>query len=490
MIFNSFTYLIFLAIVVILFWRLTSRQIRLCVLFGSSLVFYGFWRWDFIPVMLASVVVDYTAAQQIDKSKENRIRKAWLGFSLILNLGLLAYFKYTYFILDNFSFTELQTYWKIILPLGISFYTFQSISYTIDVYRRFIRPEKNFVLFATYVTFFPQLIAGPILRAREVIGQLIKVPEFNLDTFTKGLWLIVNGLFLKVILADKIAPFVDNGFAVAPETLSALDAWVLSFLFGFQIYFDFAAYSMIAIGSARLMGIEFPRNFFFPYFSKSPREFWTRWHITLSSWIRDYVYLPACGVKPHDDSIGGLDAEEKRKKVTFKRRTFALIGTWFVMGLWHGAAWKFAVWGLWHAALVLLQRTLSSIIKVPIFVGWLLTFLFVMMGWIWFRAPNLDHATTMLQKILNPMAYLNWDQIGSGYLWAVLPINIDPLSYLILAVLLIGHAIAYLIYTRLWPVIYQKTLVKNGLEMLYGTATIAAVFIYLQPVNQFIYFQF
>jgi len=287
------------------------------MIFLASLTFYGFWRVEFLPVMLASTIVDYGAARAIHATDDERRRRIYLGLSLCVNLGLLFYFKYLIFFASNgtgllrsIGFDVADPEWNIILPLGISFYTFQTISYTVDVYRRIIAPQRDFVLYACFVTFFPQLVAGPILRAREVIDQLSVRPRFSLTDFTVGIRRILSGLFLKVVLADNIASLVDAGFRQPIDGLGALDVWTLAFLFGFQIYFDFSAYSHIALGSARLMGIPFPENFNFPYLATSPREFWKRWHISLSSWIRDYLYLPLMGEAVRDDSRGGLAADE------------------------------------------------------------------------------------------------------------------------------------------------------------------------------------
>ena len=311
MIFNSLTYLVLLFSVVLLYWVLPYRT-RLLLIFVASLTFYGFWRIEFIPVMLVSVIVDYVVALRMPGSTHT-LKNRLLFISLFVNLGLLFYFKYLIFFAENaIGFAQLMgaevdpLALKIILPLGISFYTFQTISYTVDVYRGLIKPEKDFMLYACYVTFFPQLVAGPVLRAVEVIHQFAKRPPFLWSDIVLGLRRIVYGLFLKVVLADNIAPLVDTGFSMPVETMSALDVWTLAFLFGFQIYFDFSAYSHIALGSARLMGICFPVNFNFPYLATSPKDFWRRWHISLSSWVRDYIYLPLAGIKVHDRSIGGL----------------------------------------------------------------------------------------------------------------------------------------------------------------------------------------
>lgn len=295
MIFNSVTYLLFLALVVLFYWQL-PRGPRLWLLFLGSLTFYGFWRVEFLPVMLASTVIDYVAARAIAASGSPGRRRAWLALSLFVNLGLLFYFKYLIFFAENavgllraLGLDVEDPTFSIILPLGISFYTFQTISYTVDVYRGFIEPEEDFVLYACFVTFFPQLVAGPVLRAREVVPQLTTRPRFEVSDLAEGLRRVLSGLFLKVVLADNLAPLVDAGFGQSVATLSAIDVWTLAFLFGFQIYFDFSGYSHIALGCARMMGIRFPENFDFPYLATSPREFWRCWHISLSSWIRDYL---------------------------------------------------------------------------------------------------------------------------------------------------------------------------------------------------------
>ena len=298
MIFNSVTYLLFLGLVFGLYWA-SRRAPRLWMLFLSSLVFYAFWRVEFTLVMLVSTVTDYLVSLGLSRTDDPRRRRRLLYVSLFVNLGLLVYFKYLIFFADNavglvqpVRPAPLAPAWKIILPLGISFYTFQTISYTVDVYRGFIEAERNFVLYASYVTFFPQLVAGPILRAQEVIPQLRHRPSFDVEQIGIGLRRIAYGLFLKVVLADNIAGLVDTAFSQPVSTLHGARCVDAGLRFGCQIYFDFSAYSHIAIGSARMMGIRFPENFNFPYLATIPRDFWRRWHISLSSWIRDYLYLP------------------------------------------------------------------------------------------------------------------------------------------------------------------------------------------------------
>lgn len=485
MIFNSVSYIIFLTIVVVLYWTLPRRP-RLLLIFLSSCTFYSLWRIEFLPIMLLSTVTDYVVALQLDKSVRKRTRKAWVAVSLIINLGLLFYFKYTLFFLDN-AWTGLQwlgietprPIFNIILPLGISFYTFQTISYTIDVYRGFIKPERDFCLYASYVTFFPQLVAGPILRAKEVLGQISERTSFDLMNIGIGSRRIIYGLFLKVMLADNIAPLVDDGFAMPIHTLSALDVWTLGFLFGFQIYFDFSAYSHIALGSAQLMGIKLMENFNFPYMSASPKDFWLRWHISLSSWIRDYLYLPLCGAKVQDTSAGGLSGAVAPKQDLKKNR--ALFLTWAIMGLWHGASWTFVLWGVLHASFIYGYRQTEYLRnKLPrtirLYGGWLLTLTFIMLSWVAFRAQSLTNAFSMFAKLFCP------DQ----YMWRGMREN----TYLITTLLVLLMILLYFFKTNLAPIIKRQRFAWATVEAVAFTLIIALVIIFLRPINQFIYFQF
>lgn len=485
MIFNSVTYLLFLALAVLLYWVLPKRP-RLWMLMLFSLTFYGFWRVEYVWLMLISAVVDYVAALNIYRSNNPRSRKAWLLLSLSVNLGLLFYFKYLMFFVDNatglahlLGIEMSSPTLDIILPLGISFYTFQTISYTIDVYRRFIVPETDFVIYTCYVTLFPQLVAGPILRAKEVLPWLRERVPFSISDICYGVRRVAYGLFLKVVLADNIAPIIDAGYAQDVSNLSALDVWVLAFLFGFQIYFDFSAYSHIAIGSARMMGIVFPENFNFPYMANSPRDFWRRWHISLSSWIRDYLYLPIAGKKVRDSSTGGLaTATEEEQK---GRKTIALFLTWAIMGLWHGAAWAFVFWGVYHAAVIQCYRWLTPLMKnVPPRVarigGWAITLPIVMLSWIPFRAVDMQITFAMYAKLFQPREYL----------WMGLREN----DYLVAAVLTMSVIVAYWMTTFVVHWLARRPIVRFVLDTAIFTIVFLLVFVFLRPLIQFIYFQF
>ena len=481
MIFNSLTYILLLFLVITLYW-LFSYRARLILIFISSLVFYGFWKISFIPILLISVIVDWFIAQRIFQCQK-RHRFSLLLISLITNLGLLFYFKYLIFFADNaLGFANLlgaeidPFALKIILPLGISFYTFQTISYTVDVYRGFIKPEKNFILFACYVTFFPQLVAGPILRAKEVIPQFINRPSFSLDHILIGLRFILFGLFLKVVLADSISIFVDRGFIIEVESLSAIDVWTLAFLFGFQIYFDFSGYSFIAIGSARMMGIVFPNNFNFPYIANTPKNFWQRWHISLSSWIRDYLYLPLNKRKVENRSEGGF-----KKSLKSSGSNRSLFIAWGIMGLWHGANWTFLLWGVYHAILISIYRLIEPTTRnfshwFKSFLGISITLPLLMLSWIPFRAATLSDSLQMWAKIINPFAYT----------WLGMRENV----YLITFIVFVGFFIVYLFKEKILPKLYSIKLIIIPLDIILMTIIFSSVVIFFRSTNQFIYFQF
>jgi alginate O-acetyltransferase complex protein AlgI len=481
MIFNSVTYILFLTISVLCYYQLPYRP-RLLMLCTGSVIFYGFWRWEYVILMLYSIFLDFICAQKIECARSEIARKSWLAVSLIGNLSCLFYFKYLGFTIDNLQVLVdvFGLQWRIpnpdiLLPLGISFYTFQSLSYTIDVYRGFIKSERDFLLFASYIVFFPQLVAGPILRAAEVMPWLKATPIWNWDNLSVGVKRILNGLFLKVVLADNIAEFVDMGFATDTKYLSALDIWTLAFLFGFQIYFDFSAYSHIALGSAKLMGIDFPENFNFPYFATSAKEFWKRWHISLSSWIRDYLYLPLCGAKVKDESTGGIS-----EAIDAKKARTALILTWAIMGMWHGANWTFLYWGFFHAAWVLFHRSISPHTKrLPIYAqiygGWALTLLLAMASWIPFRAQDLTTALVMHAKLLSPLEY---NRLG-----------LRENTYIIAAAILLCMIVHFLAVAYIAKRQGYFLLVSIFSSLSYAVQ-FASVFVFLRPIKQFIYFQF
>ena len=484
MIFNSITFLSFLVIVVILYWQL-PRVPRLWLITISSFIFYGFWKPQYTLLLLFAAVLDFYIAREIDRRQDAESRRDFLVVSLILNLGLLVYFKYLIFFKDNFQSAlnamgnnaMLFPHLKIILPIGISFYTFETISYTVDVYRRHIKPEKNFISYLSFLVYFPHLIAGPILRAADILPQFAKKRAFEWEHIIEGFKRIVFGLFLKVVIADNISPLVDEGFALQTSALSALDIWTLAFLFGFQIYFDFCAYSHIAIGCARLMGIEFNENFNFPYMAVSPRAFWKRWHISLSNWIKDYLYLPLTGKKVVYDKQEAIS--EIRNSNTIKGYA-ALFITWAIMEFWHGANWTFIVWGLYHALLVSIHRVSSGYTRkmnktLLNILGWCISLPLLMLGWIPFRITTLPTVIDYLKKILIP----------SQYKWLGMRENV----YLITFALLVFIIIAYFIERYISPYL-QNSIVGQFTRMMVLSVAVALVIVFLRPISQFIYFQF
>jgi D-alanyl-lipoteichoic acid acyltransferase DltB (MBOAT superfamily) len=330
------------------------------------------------------------------------------------------------------------------------------------------------------VTFFPKLVAGPIQRAAELLPQLEERPSFRIGFLAEGLKRVLYGLFLKVVLADNISPLVDEGFALDPAMLSAIDVWMLAFLFGFQIYFDFSAYSHIAVGAARMMGIVIPENFNYPYIASSFKDFWKRWHISLSSWIRDYLYLPLSNVKvvktTGEGGIGeGLETTSQNAK------TKGLFLTWAIMGLWHGANWTFVFWGIYHASIIFIERKLKPLrtrfkFLNSAFVGWSFTLSLAMLSWIPFRAKNLNDTFLMLGKLFIPHNYSYYTMREN--------------NYIITALMLILFLITFLVNHYLEKKVNEIPILAFGINCIKFTIIIIFVFTFLRPISQFIYFQF
>lgn len=390
MLFNSLEFLLFLPIVFCLYWfvfkEIKSQNVLLLV---ASYVFYGWWDWRFLCLICFSSILDFLIAKRMSSTEGKNKRKQLLILSLIFNLGVLFYFKYCNFFIDSFveAFTFFGHHFKaeqlsIILPVGISFYTFQTLSYTIDVYRKQLKPTKDFVAFFAFVSFFPQLVAGPIERASNLLPQFFSSRVFNNKIAVSGVKLIIWGMFKKVVVADNSGILVDIIYANY-ETQNQLALVIGAVLFSFQIYCDFSGYSDIAIGTARLFGFDLMTNFKFPYFSRDIAEFWRRWHISLSTWFRDYVYIP----------LGG-------SRVYKIRNVFVVF---LVSGFWHGANWTFIFWGLLHALLFiplfvtgkyLKNKNVGtkSVLNLGFIAKTLLTFLLVTLFWIFFRADSISDA--------------------------------------------------------------------------------------------------
>lgn len=484
MIFNSVTFLLFLPLVVLLYWFL-PRLARLWMIAIMSLVFYGFWKPQYTLLLIFAAVLDYFIAIEIDKRQEPRSRKRLLVISLVLNIGLLLYFKYLIFFKENFESllnalgtnVSILPHLKILLPIGISFYTFETISYTVDVYRKHLKPERDFISYLSFLVYFPHLIAGPVLRASDILPQFDEKRKFEWVHIIDGFKRVVIGLFLKVVIADNISPLVDEGFAQPATSLSAIDVWTLAFLFGFQIYFDFCAYSHIAIGCARMMGIHFFENFNFPYMANSPKAFWKRWHISLSNWIKDYLYIPLTGKKV---VLSKQEAISEIKSSSNVKGYLALFLTWAIMGFWHGANWCFIVWGLYHATLVTLHRMTSkytgswnqSFLNIA---GWSVSLPLLMLGWIPFRVTDMAVVQAFFLKIITP----------TQYLFMGLRENV----YLITFIILLLIVLTYLAVTYVRPKL-RDTYAAQIVDVSVLSGAIALVIIFLRPISQFIYFQF
>ena len=405
MLFNSLDFAIFLPIVFLLYWFVVQKNLKLqnTLIVVASYVFYGWWDWKFLSLIILSTVVDYLIGQTLRTEDKQSKRKVLLWSSIIVNLGFLGFFKYFNFFLENFvdafSLFGMQinaNSLNIILPVGISFYTFQTLSYTIDVYRNKLEPTQDFIAFSAFVCFFPQLVAGPIERATNLLPQFYKKRTFEYHKATDGMRQILWGLFKKVVIADNCAEFANQIFNNSAD-MNGSTLVLGAIFFTFQIYGDFSGYSDIAIGTSRLFGFDLKQNFATPYFSRDIAEFWRRWHISLSTWFRDYLYIP----------LGGSRGSTWIKV----RNTFAIF---LVSGFWHGANWTFIIWGALNAIyflpLLLTNNNRKNIGVVAEgkllpsfreFLAMLTTFTLTVFAWIFFRANDLNHAISYIAEIFS-----------------------------------------------------------------------------------------
>ena len=478
MYFNSIDFAIFLPIVFILYWFVTNTKLRLqnLLIVAASYLFYGWWDWRFLSLILFSSIVDYFVGIGLLNQEEPLKRKVLLWTSILVNLGFLGFFKYYNFFLENFitAFSFLGKEIKanslnIILPVGISFYTFQTLSYSIDVYKRKLEPTKDFIAFLAYVSFFPQLVAGPIERASNLLPQFYAKRTFDYSKAVDGMRQILWGLFKKIVIADNCAEYANQIFNNSADYSGSTLALGAIF-FTFQIYGDFSGYSDIAIGTSRLFGFDLMRNFNFPYFSRDIAEFWRRWHISLSTWFRDYLYIPLGGNR------GGTWTKVKNTFIVF-----------IVSGLWHGANWTFIVWGALNAIyfLPLLltnnnRNNLETVAQGKLFPNFKeLSFMFLTFGltvfaWIFFRAENVGHAFSYISEIF------------SGSLFTI-PEIIPRILILIIVffVLIEWHG-------REEQFAIQKLGIKWNCPLRYAMyyAIIIAIFWFGGREQQFIYFQF
>jgi alginate O-acetyltransferase complex protein AlgI len=472
--FCSQKFLIFFLIIFTVYWLLPWHRIRVWLLLGASFYFYASWNKWLAGIICISTALDYVLALGMDKRTSPRERKLLLSLSLVANLGLLCYFKYM-----NFFLGSLEQAWRasgvnihidllqVILPIGISFYTFEAINYTIDVYRRRIPAERDLGNFMLFITFFPHLIAGPIVRARDFLPQIRRRKHWDWARMQLGVQFFLMGLFKKLAIADRMALFADPVFA-NPEQFSTSAVWLAALAYALQIYCDFSGYTDMALGTAHLLGYKLAQNFNMPYLAANVSEFWRRWHISLSSWLRDYLFIPLGGSR-------GTNWQTNRN----------LMATMALGGLWHGANWTFVVWGVLHGSYLIVHRAFQRVCKRHWRLDWLLqtvpgtalrialTFASVCVGWVFFRSTTFATAAMFLRRLVIP----------TDGLYA--PLHPRSLGYTVL-VMVLCHALAH---KGLW----KKLAVRLPAPVLgCGYAMVLTLALVLAPDQgkAFIYFQF
>jgi alginate O-acetyltransferase complex protein AlgI len=480
MLFNSIHFALFLAIVFVLYWFVTNKNLKAqnLLLMVSSYIFYACWDWRFLFLLVFSTLLDYYTGIKMAEAKTNAIKKFWFWFSISVNLGFLGIFKYYNFFAESFAeavgnlgFQVNPMTLNLILPVGISFYTFHGLSYVIDIYKDRIKAERDFIDYAVFVSFFPLLVAGPIERATHLLPQIQKKRTFDYTKAIDGLRQIIWGLFKKIVIADQCAEMANHIFNNS-DNYSGSTLILGAVLFTFQIYGDFAGYSDIALGTARLFGIELLRNFAFPYFSRDIAEFWRRWHISLSSWFKDYLYIPLGGSK------GGT-----WMKI---RNTFIIF---IVSGFWHGANWTFIIWGFLNALYIMpsiifnTNRNYLDIVaqgkyfpNLKELFSIVITFSLTVFAWIFFRAENVGHAWRIISKIFST------DFMETAQLPETFSI------YTMLVLLLIFMIIEWLGREQQYAI--AKLELPKPVRWGFYYVLLAAIFYFGGTAQQFIYFQF
>ncbi len=466
--FNSLVFFLFFFLVYLIYWsisKLKNLNYSNSFILISSYIFYSFWDWRFLILIFLSSISDYFIGNKIYNSKTFRHKKKLLILSLFLNLGLLFIFKYFNFFISSFSeFLNIRDSFSIyiILPVGISFYTFQTLSYTIDIYKNQLKPTNNIISFLSFVSFFPQLVAGPIERASNLLPQFNSLRKYNFKNTLNGFSLISYGLFKKIVIADRLGLYVDSVFNNV-EAFNSLALIIASVFFSFQIYCDFSGYSLIARGLAKLLGFELMVNFKRPYLSSSFREFWRKWHISLSTWFRDYLYIP----------LGGSND-------TFLKVCYNLFIVFIISGLWHGANWTFILWGFFHVLFLIIERILKrfsilKLISLPKILKILTVFLIVNFLWVFFRAQSIDEAILFFNKILELDFSLNQNIIFAYK---------GPVNLILSIMLIIFLLVSYCLPNDL-------NFKKPNTHLLFNFILILVIlFLGINGQNEFIYFQF
>lgn len=467
MVFSSITFLYVFLPAVLLIYYVLPKKMQNTFIFISGLLFYSWGEPFYVVIMIFSTLIDYTAGMFMHKFDDNKtVRKIALIVSVVMNLSLLGLFKYSGFVIENINglFGTSVTNPNLPLPIGISFFTFQSMSYTIDLYMRNIKVQKNPVTFAAFVTLFPQIVAGPIVRYEDIAAELYN-RKVTLDMIYEGIIIFITGVGKKVLIANNIGSLWTQVKVMDYGEISALTAWLGILAFTFQIYFDFSGYSDMAIGLGKILGFNFPQNFNYPYLSRSISEFWRRWHMTLGSWFKSYVYFP----------LGG-----SRKGI--KRTVFNLAVVWFLTGIWHGASWNFIVWGSMYGVIIIIEKLfLGKILdKLPSFIQGVYTMLFVIFGWVLFDTKDLPSAFSFI-----------------GTMFGNTGVITDSNSFYLFSNYALIFAICIFACTDAWKIIAERLTKRIPVIMNYGTIA-AQMIVFLLSIaylvdatyNPFLYFNF
>ena len=469
MVFSSILFIFRFLPAALLIYFITPNKFKNFTLLILSLIFYSWGETKYILIMFASIFIDYFVSRGIEKYRgKNKIALCLLCISIIFNLGMLFFFKYFNFFIDNINtvFNLALNHVKITLPLGISFYTFQTMSYSIDVYRGRVKAEKNIINFGAFVCLFPQLIAGPIVKYTDIQRELSH-RVINKEQIEEGIELFILGLGRKVLIANNIGMLWTEVEAIGFTSISTILAWLGVLAFAFQIYFDFSGYSLMAIGLGKMLGFNFPRNFNHPYIARSMSEFWRRWHITLGSWFREYVYIP----------LGG-------NRVSSLRMVFNLFIVWFLTGFWHGASWTFIAWGLYFGFFIAIEKAFLNKVLSKIYtpIRHLYLIMVVMIGWVFFRADNFHYAFNYIKCLFGINGNILYDNSTLIYL--------NDYIYIIIVAIIFSTPIIRIIKPRLRK--FENNHIYYILKSIIFMSIFISVVIKLvnSTYNPFLYFRF
>ena len=470
MLFSSITFLFLFLPVTVLIYYLVPQKTRNLVLLIASLFFYAWGEPVYVVLMILSILLNFFCGKDIGEKRADPVRaKRSLIFAVVMNVLILGFFKYYGLLMEtlNVLFPYEIPYRELALPIGISFYTFQELSYLIDIYRGNAKPQQRLLPFALYISMFPQLIAGPIVRYVDIEAQLLN-RVMSMRKFGQGVMYFIVGFAKKVVLADSIGALYEQITALSIGSFSVLTAWVGCLAFAFQIYFDFSGYSDMAIGLGKMFGFEFRKNFQYPYIAKNIGEFWRRWHISLGTWFREYVYIP----------LGG-------NKCPASRHLLNLLIVWALTGLWHGAQWNFLVWGLYYGVILILERYVwgRALGRLPVFVQHIYTFVFVLIGWVFFFSPSLGAAMDYLGVMFGAGASAWIDRQGFYFLLT---------HWLLFLLCVIGSSLRGMNILRLLTGSYESRRIRQiaACVVYIGMFLVSLAFLVTESFHPFLYFRF